>query len=175
MNITILAISTLIVLIVFGIPVATHPQWFKSVEEEIEEAKREGHIVTAKPVKIEHISKNRRDDIEEPHRYIVTYEYEYNGKTYASFDELKAATYEDVGEAKSYWLVWNCDGYTLAAECYDQFDGKETPQETSVTSICVFPDADESYISHVDAGSVVDGYVGCGEAPLCLSGIKTEG
>lgn len=82
MNITILAISTLIVLIVFGIPVATHPQWFKTVEEEIEEAKREGHIVTAKPVKIEHISKNRRDDIEEPHRYIVTYEYEYNGKTY---------------------------------------------------------------------------------------------
>ena len=82
MNITILAISTLIVLIVFGIPVATHPQWFNSVEEEIEEAKREGHIVTAKPVKIEHISKNRRDDIEEPHRYIVTYEYEYNGKTY---------------------------------------------------------------------------------------------
>ena len=82
MNITILAISTLIVLIVFGIPVATHPQWFKSVEEEIEEAKREGHIVTAKPVKIEHISKNRRDDIKEPHRYIVTYEYEYNGKTY---------------------------------------------------------------------------------------------
>lgn len=79
MNITILAISTLIVLIVFGIPVATHPQWFKTVEEEIEEAKREGHIVTAKPVKIEHISKNRRDDIEEPHRYIVTYEYEYNG------------------------------------------------------------------------------------------------
>ena len=77
MNITILAISTLIVLIVFGIPVATHPQWFKSVEEEIEEAKREGHIVTAKPVKVEHISKNRRDDIEEPHRYIVTYEYEH--------------------------------------------------------------------------------------------------
>lgn len=31
---------------------------------------------------VEHISKNRRDDIEEPHRYIVTYEYEYNGKTY---------------------------------------------------------------------------------------------
>lgn len=82
MNIAILAISTLIVLIVFGIPVATHPQWFKTVEEEIEEAKRERHIVTAKPVKVEHISKNRRDDIEEPHRYIVTYEYEYNGKTY---------------------------------------------------------------------------------------------
>lgn len=82
MNIAILAISTLIVLIVFGIPVATHPQWFKTVEEEIEEAKKEGHIVTAKPVKIEHISKNRRDDIEEPHRYIVTYEYGYNGKTY---------------------------------------------------------------------------------------------
>lgn len=99
----------------------------------------------------------------------------FGGMTFSSFDELKAATYEDVGEAKSYWLVWNCDGYTLAAECYDQFDGKETPQETSVTSICVFPDADESYISHVDAGSVVDGYVGCGEAPLCLSGIKTEG
>lgn len=99
----------------------------------------------------------------------------FGGMTFSSFDELKAATYEDVGEAKSYWLVWNCDGYTLAAECYDQFDGKEAPQETSVTSICVFPDADESYISHVDAGSVVDGYVGCGEAPLCLSGIKTEG
>lgn len=99
----------------------------------------------------------------------------FGGMTFSSFDELKAATYEDVGEAKSYWLVWNCDGYTLAAECYDQFDGKETPQETSVTSICVFPDADESYISHVDAGSVVDGYVGCGEAPLCLSGIKMEG
>lgn len=82
MNIAIFAISTLIVLIVFGIPVATHPQWFKTVEEEIEEAKREGHIVTAMPVKIEHISKNRRDDIEEPHRYIVTYEYKYNGKTY---------------------------------------------------------------------------------------------
>ena len=99
----------------------------------------------------------------------------FGGMAYSSFDELKEATYEDVGEAKSYWLVWNCDGYTLAAECYDQFDGKETPQETSVTSICVFPDADESYISHVDAGSVVDGYVGCGEAPLCLSGIKMEG
>ena len=99
----------------------------------------------------------------------------FGGMTFSSFDELKAATYEDVGEAKSYWLVWNCDGYTLAAECYDQFDGKETPQETSVTSICVFPDADESYISHVDAGSVVDGYVGCGKAPLCLSGIKMEG
>ena len=98
----------------------------------------------------------------------------FGGMAFSSFDELKAATYEDVGEAKSYWLVWDCDGYTLAAECYDQFDGKETPQETSVTSICVFP-ADESYISHVDAGSVVDGYVGCGEAPLCLSGIKTEG
>lgn len=81
MNIAILAISTLIVLIVFGIPVATHPQWFKTVEEEIEEAKREGHVVTAKPVNIERISKNHRDDIEE-YRYIVTYEYEYNGKTY---------------------------------------------------------------------------------------------
>lgn len=99
----------------------------------------------------------------------------FGGMAFSSFDELKEATYEDVGEAKSYWLVWDCDGYTLAAECYDQFDGKETPQETSVTSICVFPDADESYISHVDAGSVVDGYVGCGEAPLCLSGIETEG
>ena len=91
---------------------------------------------------------------------------------FKSFDELKAATYEDVGEAKSYWLVWNCDGYTLAAECYDQFDGKETPQETFVTYIYVFPDVDEAYISHIDAGNIVDGYVGCGEAPLCLSGIK---
>lgn len=81
MNIAILAISTLVVLVVFGIPVATHPQWFKTVEEEIEDAKREGHIVTAKPVNIERISKNHRDDIEE-YRYIVTYEYEYNGKTY---------------------------------------------------------------------------------------------
>lgn len=81
MNIAILAISTLIVLIVFGIQVATHPQWFKTVEEEIEEAKREGHVVTAKPVNIERISKNHRDDIEE-YRYIVTYEYEYNSKTY---------------------------------------------------------------------------------------------
>lgn len=81
MNIAILAISTLIVLIVFGIPIATHPQWFKTVEEEIEEAKREGYVVTAKPVNIERISKNHRDDIEE-YRYIVTYEYEYNGKTY---------------------------------------------------------------------------------------------
>lgn len=81
MNIAILAISTLIVLIVFGIPVATHPQWFKTVEEEIEEAKREGHVVTAKPVNIERISKNHRDDIEE-YRYIVTYEYVYNGKTH---------------------------------------------------------------------------------------------
>lgn len=81
MNIAILAISTLIVLIAFGIPIATHPQWFKTVEEEIEEAKKEGHIVTAKPVNIERISKNNRDDIEE-YRYIVTYEYEYNGKTY---------------------------------------------------------------------------------------------
>lgn len=33
MNIAILAISTLIVLIVFGIPIATHPQWFKTVED----------------------------------------------------------------------------------------------------------------------------------------------
>lgn len=97
----------------------------------------------------------------------------FGGMAFNSFDELKAATYEDVGEAKSYWLVWDCDDYTLAAECYDQFDGKETPQETSVTSIYVFPDADESYISHIDAGSIVDGYVGCGEAPLCLSGIKS--
>ena len=47
----------------------------------------------------------------------------FGGKAFASFDELKAATYEDVGEAKDYWLVWDCDGYTLAAECYDQFDG----------------------------------------------------
>lgn len=99
----------------------------------------------------------------------------FGGMAFNSFDELKAATYEDVGEAKSYWLVWNCDGYTLAAECYDQFDGKETPQETFVTSIYVFPDADEAYISHIDAGSIVDGYVGCGEAPLCLSGIKIDG
>lgn len=81
MNIAILAISTLIVLIVFGIPIATHPQWFKTVEEEIEEAKKEGHVVTAKPVNIERISKNHRDDIEE-YRYIVTYEYVYNGKTH---------------------------------------------------------------------------------------------
>lgn len=81
MNIAILAISTLIVLVVFGIPVATHPQQFKTIEEEIEEAKRKGHIVTAKPVNIERINKNHRDDIEE-YRYIVTYEYEYNGKTY---------------------------------------------------------------------------------------------
>lgn len=81
MNIAILAISTLIVLIAFGIPIATHPQWFKTVEEEVEEAKREGHVVTAKPVNIERISKNRRDGIEE-YRYIVTYKYEYNGKTY---------------------------------------------------------------------------------------------
>lgn len=77
----------------------------------------------------------------------------FDGMVFNSFDELKAATYEDVGEAKSYWLVWDCDGYTLAAECYDQFDGKETPQETSVTSIYVFPDADESYISHIDAAA----------------------
>lgn len=97
----------------------------------------------------------------------------FGGMAFNSFDELKAATYEDVGEAKSYWLVWDCDGYTLAAECYDQFDGKETPQETSVTSIYVFPDVDESYISHIDAGSIVDGYVGSGSAPLCLSGIKS--
>lgn len=96
----------------------------------------------------------------------------FEGMAFNSFDELKAATYEDVGEAKSYWLVWDCDGYMLAAECYDQFDGKETPQETSVTSIYVFPDADESYISHIDADSIVDGYVGSGSAPLCLSGIK---
>ena len=96
----------------------------------------------------------------------------FEGMAFNSFDELKAATYEDVGEAKCYWLVWDCDGYTLAAECYDQFDGKETPQETSVTSIYVFPDADESYISHIDASSIVDGYVGSGSAPLCLSGIK---
>lgn len=99
----------------------------------------------------------------------------FGGMAFNSFDELKAATYEDVGEAKSYWLVWNCDGYTLAAECYDQFDGKETPQETFVTFIYVFPDADEAYISHIDAGSIVDGYVGSGEAPICLSGIKVEG
>ena len=98
----------------------------------------------------------------------------FGGMAFNSFDELKAATYEDVGEAKSYWLVWDCDGYTLAAECYDQFDGKETPQETSVTSIYVFPDADESYISHIDASSIVDGYVGSGSAPLCLSGIKSD-
>lgn len=98
----------------------------------------------------------------------------FGGMAFNSFDELKAATYEDVGEAKSYWLVWNCDGYTLAAECYDQFDGKETPQETFVTYIYVFPDADEAYISHIDAGSIVDGYVGSGEAPICLSGIKIE-
>lgn len=96
----------------------------------------------------------------------------WGGMAFNSFNELKAATYEDVGEAKSYWLVWNCDGYTLAAKCYDQFDGKETPQETFVTYIYVFPDVDEAYISHIDAGSIVDGYVGCGEAPLCLSGIK---
>lgn len=83
----------------------------------------------------------------------------FGGMAFNSFDELKAATYEDVGEAKSYWLVWDCDGYTLAAECYDQFDGKETSQETSVTSIYVFPDADESYISYIDASSIVDGYV----------------
>lgn len=101
MNITILAISTLIVLIVFGIPIATHPQWFKSVEEEIEEAKREGHIVTAKPVKIEHISKNRRDDIEEPHRYIVTYEYEYNGKTYKKVQRARKVSRK--GNLHSEW------------------------------------------------------------------------
>lgn len=41
--------------------------------------------------------------------------------------------------------------------------------------VCKDGNADESYISHVDAGSVVDGYVGCGKAPLCLSGIKMEG
>ena len=100
----------------------------------------------------------------------------FGGMAFNSFNELKAATYEDVGEAKHYWLVWNCDGYTLAAECYDQFDGdKETPQETFVTDIYVFPDVDEAYISHIDAGSIVDGYVGSGEAPICLSGIKVEG
>lgn len=82
MNITILAISTLIVLVVFGIPVTTHPQWFKTIEEEIENAKKEGNVVIAKPVKVKHISKNHRNNIEEPYRYIVTYEYEYNGKTY---------------------------------------------------------------------------------------------
>lgn len=98
----------------------------------------------------------------------------WGGMAFNSFDELKAATYEDVGKAKSYWLVWDCDGYTLAAACYDQFDGKETPQETFVTYIYVFPDVDEAYISHIDAGSIVDGYVGCGEAPLCLSGIKSD-
>ena len=89
------------------------------------------------------------------------------------FDELKAATYEDVGEAKSYWLVWDCDGYTLAAECYDQFDGKETPQETSVTSIYVFRMLTNRNIFISMQNSIVDGYVGSGSAPLCLSGIKT--
>ena len=98
----------------------------------------------------------------------------WGGMAFNSFDELKAATYEDVGKAKSYWLVWDCDGYTLAAACYDQFDGKETPQETFVTYIYVFPDVDEAYISHIDAGSIVDGYVGSGSAPLCLSGIKSD-
>lgn len=44
----------------------------------------------------------------------------------------------------------------------------------AATSIYVFPDADESYISHIDASSIVDGYVGSGEAPLCLSGIKSS-
>lgn len=82
MNIAILAISTLIVLVVFGIPVATHPQWFKTIEEEIEDAKKKGNVVIAKPVEVKHISKNHRNNIEEPYRYIVTYKYEYNGKIY---------------------------------------------------------------------------------------------
>ena len=99
----------------------------------------------------------------------------FGGMAFNSFDELKAATYEDVGEAKDYWLVWDCDGYTLATKCYDQFDGKESHQETSVSTIYVFPDVNESYISHIAEGSIVDGYVGSGEAPICLSGIKIEG
>lgn len=28
--------------------------------------------------------------------------------------------------------------------------------------------------THIDASSIVDGYVGSGEAPLCLSGIKSS-
>lgn len=58
----------------------------------------------------------------------------FGGMAFNSFDELKDATYEDIGEAKSYWLVWDCDGYTLAAECYDQFDGKYGKRKCTETN-----------------------------------------
>ena len=53
MNIALFAISTFIVIICIGIPVATHPRWFKTYEEKIHSAKDKGYCAMATPVKIQ--------------------------------------------------------------------------------------------------------------------------
>lgn len=82
MNIALFAISTFIVIICIGIPVATHPRWFKTYEEKIHSAKDKGYCAMATPVKIQDQPYNSNEPAYKSHNYSVTYQFEFAGRIY---------------------------------------------------------------------------------------------
>lgn len=99
MNIALFAISTFIVIICIGIPVAKHPHWFKTYEERVQTAKDKGYYAMATPVKIRDLSYDSSEHAYKNYNYSVTYQYEYRGKTYK-----KHRKQDDCPEARMFYF-----------------------------------------------------------------------
>ena len=82
MNIALFAISTFIVIICIGIPVAKHPQWFNTYEEQVQAAKDKGYYAMATPTKIRDLPYDSSEPAYKNYNYSVVYQFEYGGKTY---------------------------------------------------------------------------------------------
>lgn len=82
MNIALFAISTFIVIICIGIPIAGHPHWFNTYEEKVQAAKDKGYCAMAKPTKIMDLSYDSSEPAYKNYNYSVVYQFEYGGKTY---------------------------------------------------------------------------------------------
>ena len=82
MNIALFAISTFIVIICIGIPVAKHPHWFNTYEEQVQAAKDKGYYAMATPVKIRNLPHDSSEPTYKNYNYSVVYQFEFEGRIY---------------------------------------------------------------------------------------------
>ena len=82
MNIALFAISTFIVIICIGIPVAKHPHWFNIYEEQVQAAKDKGYCAMATPVKIRNLPYDSSEPTYKNYNYSVVYQFEFEGRIY---------------------------------------------------------------------------------------------
>jgi hypothetical protein len=82
MNIALFAISTFIVIICIGIPVAKHPHWFNTYEEQVQAAKDKGYCAMATPVKIRNLPYDSSEPTYKNYNYSVVYQCEFEGRIY---------------------------------------------------------------------------------------------